>query len=53
MHFVLFYKCQTSVSMLNIVIRLCPLIVALLLMRVDVLTGVLCRLHVIYILVDR
>ena len=53
MQFLLFYKHQSSLSMLNIVIRLCSISVALLLMRVDVLTGVLCRLHVVYILVDR
>jgi len=53
MQFLLFYKCQTSLSMLNIVIRLCPIIVVLSLMRVDVLTGMLCRLYVIYILVGR
>lgn len=53
MQFPLFYKCQASLSMLNTVIRLCPIIVALSLMRADVLTGVLCKIHVIYVLVDR
>jgi hypothetical protein len=52
MQFLLCYKCQTSLSMLNIVIRLCPIFVASSLMRVDVLTGVMFRPHVMYFVVD-